>query len=220
MRQRSGLWLPAAIIIFGLAGSARPLRAQDSQFELWPELDIWKRLSPEVQLFFPFSISQAKEANYTEGMVGANIDYRFDVKMSIRGGIRYHFSLSDTSYRELRTIGEFTYRFFPGSAIRLMDRSRVDLRLINGKMSWRYRNRIRAERTFNAMSNRTLTPYAMAEAGYDSRYDVVNRVRFNLGTEWVLSPRTMLDGYLAYQYDNRAQTAKTFALGLALNLTF
>jgi hypothetical protein len=195
-------------------------RAQNSQFELWPELDIWKRLTPEVQLLFTFSISHSREANYTEGMFGANIDYRFHVNMSIRGGVRYHFSISDTSYRELRTIGEFTYRFFSGSAIRLLDRSRVDLRLINGVVSWRYRNRLRVERTFLARTNHDVTPYAMVEAGYDSRYDVVNRVRFNLGAEYVFSPRTMLDTYLVYQYDSRSQTTNVYALGLALNLTF
>jgi hypothetical protein len=220
MHRRLIPGLVVALVVLGIAALPAAAHAQSSLFELWPEVDIWKRLSPEVQLFFPISISHSKEANYTEGMVGANIDYRFHVNMSIRGGIRYHFSISDTSYQELRTIGEFTYRFFPGSAIRLIDRSRIDLRLINGEMSWRYRNRLRVERTFLARTNHDITPYAMLEAGYDSRYDVVNRIRFSLGTEYVFSPRCMLDSYLTYQYDSRSQTTNVFAVGLALNLTF
>jgi hypothetical protein len=208
--------------IIGLAAAALPaeVRAQDRGFEVWPELDIWKRLSPEIQLFFPLSISHSREAQYTQASVGANIDYRFNVHMSIRGGMRYIFSVSDTSYREFRPIGEFTYRFFPGASVLVLDRSRFDLRVINGVASWRYRNRLRAERSFIARNNRTITPYTMAEAGHDSRYDVVNRIRLDLGAEYAFSSRTMLDTYLAYQHDSRAQTTNLLALGLALNLTF
>lgn len=207
------------IVALGMTVLPGALRAQSTQLQFWPEVDIWKRLSPEIQLYFPLSISHSRESSFTEGTVAGNIDYRFNAHTSIRGGVYYIFSISDTSSRELRPIGEFSYRWFVGAALRVIDRSRFEWRIINGVSSWRYRNRLRAERTFNLRENHSITPYTTIEAGYDSRYDVVNRVRFNLGAEYVFSPRTMLDTYLSYQHDSRAKTTNVYALGLALNLT-
>jgi hypothetical protein len=210
----------AVIVALGAAAVPAVARAQDTQVEFWPELDIWKRLSPETQLFFPFAISHSREADFTEGTVGANIDHRFDVHISIRGGFRYIFSISDASTKEFRPIGEFTYRFFPGSSILILDRTRFDLRIINGDASWRLRNRLRAERTFNLVrENRTTTPYAMLEAGYDSRYDAVNRFKVTVGNEYQFGPRLMLDTYVAYQTDDHATIERVIGLGVALNLT-
>jgi hypothetical protein len=220
MQRRLTSGLIAVFVALGTAAVPAIARAQSAQAEFWPELDVWKRLSPEVQLYFPLSISHSRESSFTEGTVAANLDYRFDVHMSVRGGVYYIFSISDTSSRELRPIGEFSYRWFVGAALRVTDRSRFEVRIINGVTSWRYRNRVRAERTYNLRENHTVTPYTTLEAGYDSRYDAVNRVRFNVGTEYVFSPRTMLDGYLSYQHDSRAQLTNVYALGLALNLTF
>jgi hypothetical protein len=91
---------------------------------------------------------------------------------------------------------------------------------INGDL-WRLRNRLRAERTFNLVrANRTATPYAMLEAGYDSRYDAVSRFRLSAGNEYQFNPHLMLDTYLAYQTDDRASIRHVIALGVALNLMF
>ena len=51
---------------------------------------------------------------------------------------------------------------------------RVDLRFIDGEFSWRYRNRLSAEREFSIGRVR-LNPYARFEVYYDSRYSKWSR---------------------------------------------
>lgn len=209
-----------------LAWSPRALVAQEDapRWETWPEVDVWVQLGPRWKLFFPVALSRGREVDYLEGLVGANVDYRFNRHLSARIGYRYLWAISERDnpdqYQEHRPIAEVTVRAYPGLGITLLDRNRFDLRFINGETSWRYRNRLRAERPFPFATDRGLTPYAMLEAGYDSRYDEFNRLRLQAGAEYQLSRRVMLDGYYVRQWDERSSVPRLNAIGLALNLLF
>ncbi len=223
--MRSTLRIGLAIAIG--AACAGPAAAQETAKEVWPEVDVWLQLSPKVKLFFPFSISRSRETKYTEALIGARVDYRVNRYVSVRAGYGYIWSISDTDgdppYREHRPIGELSLHAFPGASIHLIDRSRVDLRFISGDYSYRYRNRLRLERTFTLdrwPPTRTLTPYAMEELGYDSRYDTFNRSRFTAGVETQFTRTVMVDLNIVRQDDSRASVERLYALGLALNLTY
>jgi len=207
-----------------LAVTPALLQGQDERFEVWPELDVWVQLSPDWKLFFPLAISRAREVDYTEALVGAHVDYRFSRHFSARVGYRFLWApseIGDSSvYREHRPIAEATLRAYPGLGIVLLDRNRFDLRFIDGETSWRYRNRARVERTFPFSRERSLNPYAMVEIGYDSRFDVFNRVRMQLGVEYQFSRRLMLDTYYLRQWDDYSSVPRLNALGLAFNLMY
>jgi hypothetical protein len=148
--------------------------------------------------------------------------------VSARAGYRYIWSISDIDppdqrYREHRPIGELSLHAFPGASLLLLDRNRVDLRFINGVYSYRYRNRLRLERTFAVdrwTAGRALTPYAMEELGYDSRYGEFNRSRFTVDLETTLTSMLMVDLSFVRQDDSRASVEHLNALGLTLNLTY
>jgi Protein of unknown function (DUF2490) len=190
------------------AACAGPAAAQDTANEVWPEVDVWVQLNPKVKLFFPFSVSKSRETKEREGLIGARVDYRFNRYVSVRAGYGYLWSISPTDpYSEHRPVGEVSLHAFPGASVHLVDRNRVDLRFINGDYSYRYRNRLRLERTFAVdrwARGRTLTPYAMEELGYDSRYDTFNRSRFSLGVETQFTQIVMVDLYVVRQDDSRA----------------
>jgi hypothetical protein len=221
---RSALGIGLAIALG--AACACPAAAQDASKEVWPEVDVWVKLGPKVKLYFPVSLSRNRETQYTEGLVGARLDYSFNRYVSARVGYGYLWSISDDSdspYREHRPIGELALHFHPGASLALVDRNRVDLRFINGEYSYRYRNRIRLERTFVPAlrsPDRTLTPYVMDEIGYDSRYDIFNRNRFTIGVERQFTRTVMVDLNLVRQDDTRASVERLYALGIALNLTY
>ena len=211
-----------------LALGAPPMQAQDSTeappWETWPELDVWVRLNPREQLFFPLAISRAREVDYTEGLVGAHYDRRLNKYLSARAGYRYLWALSNRDdpdqYREHRLVAEVTPRTYVVAGIKVYDRNRFDLRSINGEVSWRYRNRVRAERVFELGRARALTPYAMVEIGYDSRYDEFNRVRLQAGGEYQFSPSLWLDLYYVRQWDDQSSVPRLNAIGVAVNLAF
>jgi hypothetical protein len=68
------------------------------------------------------------------------------------------------------------------------DRSRMDLRSIEGTFSWRYRNRLTVEREFSAGRFR-FTPYARGEIYYDSRHDKVSRTALIAGSSFPITRR-------------------------------
>lgn len=227
-------WLAGAL---ALLLPAR-LSAQDesTRDELWPELDAYVELSGGSRLFLLAALARNREVDFAEGMVGAHVDlfvaplargwlrHTPDVQkrryLSFRVGYRYAWDLDDREeYEEHRVVLEATGRFTGPLRSVLVNRSRADLRHLDGEWSWRYRNRTRLERDL-ALGRHTVTPYAMVEFFYDSRYDAWNRQRYFAGVEWPLFGAAILDTYYCRQNDSRASVAHVNALGLALNLYF
>lgn len=63
------------------------------------------------------------------------------------------------------------------------DRSRVDLRFIEGSgFSWRYRNRLNAQRTFR-IHQFVFSPYAQAEVFYSSTTESWNKTTVQFGAD-------------------------------------
>jgi hypothetical protein len=220
-----------ALALALVAGASTPGRAQESSSQFWPRLNVWVKPKgvPALSFLFVFAVRRDLNTEYTEGHTGPHANYKFNQHVSARVGYRYIWSISyaDPPTREHRAITELTLRASPGAGISLVDRNRVDLRFIEGATSWdtswRYRNRLRVERTFATSRDapsRTLTPYAMEELGYDSRYDTFNRSRFTAGVEAQLTPVVMVDLNFVRQDDTRSSTRHLNALGLNLNLTY
>ena len=215
-----------------------PARGEDeTRNEFWPEVDAYARLSGRSRLHLLATISHAREVDYAEAMVGGHVDFflkpilRSGLRdtpdvfkrryLSFRIGYRYAQALGKDadSYREHRPLLEATGRVYALGRAVLLDRSRFDFRNVNGDWSWRYRNRIRIEREVPAWSS-AVTPYAMVELFYDSRYAAWNRQRYFVGVEWPTGKKSILDSYYVRQNDSRSSPAHLNAFGLAVNLFF
>lgn len=227
----------AALLLVGLS-TARPARAQeDTRNEFWPEVDVYAGLNDWSRLYLLATLTRAEEVDYREASVGAHVDFFLkpvlrpwlrdtaDVHrrrfFSFRLGYRYAQALGKDadSYREHRPILEATGRYYLPGRFVVLNRSRLDLRWVNGEYSWRYRNRSRIEREVPAWSG-ALNPYVMVEFYYDSRHDAWIRERYFAGLEWPIGKRSVLDTYYVRQDDSRSSPAHVNAFGVALNLFY
>lgn len=100
------------------------------------------------------------------------------------------------------------------------NRNRVDLRFISGQFSWRYRNRFMVERSF-AIGAHDFTPYARAEAFYDSRYEKWSRATCSAGATFALQKHVEVEAYFEHQNDSSSVPNRQInALSLGVNLFF
>jgi hypothetical protein len=99
------------------------------------------------------------------------------------------------------------------------DRSRFDLRIVDGTFTPRYRNRAKIERTFK-IGRFQLTPYASVEAFYDWRWNVFNRLRYSGGAELAITSFLVLEGYSVKQRDTKSSPEYVYAGGVALQFYF
>ena len=97
----------------------------------------------------------------------------------------------------------------------MAQRIRVDLRDANGEFSARPRYRLQLEREARLFRVHTV-PYINAEAYYDTRFDTVNRLRFQAGLEVVLTKRWRVEPYFTRQHDQHPQPRKLNAFGLTV----
>jgi hypothetical protein len=115
---------------------------------------------------------------------------------------------------------EATPRYPLLHGILMADRNRCDLRFIDGKYSWRYRNRLTVERLFS-IGPLHFTPYARSEAYFDSNYDKFSRVAFDLGSVFPIGKHMEIEGYYEHQNDtSKSPNRQVNALGTAISLYF
>jgi hypothetical protein len=231
-------------VVFGVAGAATlalllisPVARSDTHYEIWPEIDAFYGINPRTRLLFTAASTRSQETassgtTPTEAQFSANFDYtlkpieRRDVPEAewsknrylwTRIGYRYVTSLGEANpYNEHTALGELTVRVPLGADVWVADRTRVDLRNINGVQSQRYRARVTVEKEAKAWGH-VITPYAQAELYYDTRYSKWSRVLYEAGIDFTITRAWRLEPYLALQVDTpNDSTTRTFAVGLIL----
>jgi hypothetical protein len=149
--------------------------AQDNtRFEFWPEVDIWKELEPNFNLLFIEAITRSRETQYTDGQTGVNLDYRwfpqkiYPLALTFRVGYSYAAQVSESPdpYKENRGIADFTPRYNIVDNLILFDRNRVEFRWVNSEYSTRYRNRLRLEYR-PTINEKLVNTYVQGELVYD-----------------------------------------------------
>lgn len=224
----------AAVVI---VSSALPALAQT--IPVWPELDTYVKLDDRIRLYFLATTVQENRES-TEGEFGVNVDvqlkplrrrtplleFRLDESknrlLMTRIGYRYLPSYTGGA-TEQRGVLEGTARFpligFLGDLL-LSDRNRVDLRFIDGAFSWRYRNRLSAEKEFSIGRVR-LNPYTRFEFYYDSRHSKWSRTEFQAGSAFPVTRHWELESYFDYINDSSGDSTRhTKALGIVTTLYF
>jgi hypothetical protein len=239
VRKGSRAWtqrlLPLACLGLFFAIACPESSAQSNSAQAWPEIDTFLKLNSKVRLSY-FAAQTRENREGEDAEVGPNIDVYmkplrrsqrfllFDLDESkskllmLRAGYRYMPSTSAPT--EQRSILEATARYPLGWNVLMSDRNRADLRFISGDFSWRYRNRLTAEREFVIRSYH-FAPYIRAEAYYDSRYSEFSRTAETIGCPFPIRKHTEIEPYYEHQNDtSKAPNRQINAFGLVLNLYF
>ena len=220
--------------------------------EVWPEVDVYVRLDEHWRAMVFGAITRAADTGIsTETVLGAYLDYfpsdlppawlrRFpgvEQYWGVMTRIGYnHVSASNPAGPgEDRAVVEATLRSKPfWRDLVIANRTRLDLRLIDGDFSWRGRNRTRIERTWELpvlggtsipdgpirKSLRSATPYVMAEFFWDSRYSQWSREYYQAGVEFETTRNRSIEFFFARQYDVRASGARLSAAGITMTFRY
>ena len=188
--------------------------------ELWPELDVYWRTSSRLRSVLEMSLSTEHERTNREATVGLFEDYLGLPRGYLRGGFRYTFSTTDASYRESRAVGDVVLRVYGRERVRLVNRTRTELRWVNGEYSYRLRDRLHLQRLARDSTGRGWAPYGTTEVYYDSRFAAIPRVAGRIGCEARLGARARIDVYIAHQHDTRPERANVSAFGVTTRLTY
>jgi hypothetical protein len=226
--QRAGLGLLLAMV-------APQVAAQTQSFQTWPEIDTYLKVSSNVRVSF-FAATTKENRQGTDAAVGPNIDFFLKPLMKLKRitvfeldqsknrplmlRLGYRYMPTTDGPTENRGILEATGRFPLVRGVLLSDRNRADLRFISGEFSWRYRNRLAAERTF-AIRSYHFSPYIRAEAYYDGNLHKWSRTTETFGLVFPIRKRAEIEPYYEHQNDSSsAPNRQVNALGLALSLYF
>ena len=209
--------------------------AQNSTTEFLPEIDANFKLNSSVR--FIFQAKQTREGgDPTQAEVGPSVEFYLKPLIRLKDATR--FDLDDAKsrplvlavgYRAVVTPGKpVTNRLEPVATfhvpitakILITDRNRADLDWQAGKFTWRYRNRLTAERRFT-ISNYHPAPYVSAELFYESQYSKISSTNLYAGCLLPVGKHVQFDPY--YEHENntgKAPNQQVNAVGLILSLFF
>ena len=235
-RQLPRAWRALVWAAFLMVSSGSSVHAQTSP--VWPEIGTYVKMSDQLRFYF-LATTVHEDGESTEAELGVNVDVYF--KPIVRTPILL-FRLDEAKNRFLML--RIGYRFLPSYTgdptenrgvleatgrhplmgllgnVLLSDRNRFDFRFIEGDYSWRYRNRLSAEKEFSIRRVR-VNPYARFEVYYDSRYSKWSRTEFQAGSSFPVTSRWELEGYFSYTNDSSGSSnQQTKALGVVTSLYF
>jgi hypothetical protein len=220
------------MFLASLLALSRPhAKAQSSQNQFWPQVNTYIKLDSRMRLMF--MASRTKDGStYNSAEFGPNLDItlkpirRVRVQSNdsskrtyLKFGVGYRYLKNLDKPNENRVLFELTPRYYLPLGILASDRNRFELRIISGDLTWRYRNRLTLERSFNIKSLR-LTPYAQGEVYYFSQYGLWNKDSYAFGVVFPVHRQFEIKPYFQHDNDSRSSTPHVNALGLTLYLYF
>jgi hypothetical protein len=239
-------WRLSCLVLAAWLGAAGAAAAQEtpssSSAEFWPEIDLWLRLSPAWRLSSFAALSKNIETAYREGSLIFQADFTwgkfkrvikrrmFDEDRAremrawmVRAGYLNGRSLDDQgeAYREDTALVELHLRNPLKGRVLVSHRLRTDLRWLGEEreFSVRARYRLMVEKEFLA-GRASIIPYVNIEPSFDSRYQVVNRVRLCGGATVSLWQPVALEGNFTYQHDSKASITDIYAVNVILHVFF
>ena len=202
----------SALLIFLCAGAFEVAVAQSTSDQFWPELDVYYSFNSRLRLDVEASRS-TDGASYNSIEFGPTLNIfarRFlqpKVTTNNEGkknllvfGVGYRYLAGINQAAENRIELDFTPQASLPWGILVGDRNRFDLRFIDGSgFSWRYRNRLNAQRTFK-IHRFVFSPYAQGEVFYSSSAGSWNKTTYQFGADMPFGKRFDLELY--YERDN------------------
>lgn len=208
-------------------------KAQDTQF--LPEVDTHLTLNNMVRLLI-----QAKDdregGDPTQFTFGPSVQLYFTPLLKLKSvttfdldNVKKRMVVLESGYRiiaapgspvENRAIESVTFHLPIFEQILLSDRNRADLDWQAGSFTWRYRNKLVAERTAPLYSYH-LIPYIAAEPFYESKYGKWSTTDLYAGCRFPIGTLVQLDAY--YEHENntaKSPNKQNNFFGINLNLYF
>jgi hypothetical protein len=208
-------------------------QAQDTQF--LPEIDTHLKLSSNVRILL-----QAKDdregGDPQQFTFGPSVQFYLKPLLKLKNvtlfdldDARKRMLVFESGYRIIaapntpatnRAIESVTFHLPIMVRILLSDRNRADLDWQGGTFSWRYRNRLAAERTVS-VSSYHLIPYLAAEAFYESKFSKWSTTDLYAGCRFPVGKAVQFDLY--YEHENntgKSPNRQNNFIGVNLNLYF
>jgi len=223
----------AALLLFMYLLPGKPARGQTFQF--LPEVDVYYKIQKNIRL--DFQAKKTREAgDPSQAEVGPSLD--FFVKPLVRLKNIRIFDPDKTKscllqlfvgYRSVPSADKpTTDRMEVGfisnvplvANILLPDRNRADLDWSKGPFTWRYRNRVKFQRTV-AIGSYNRAPYVSAEVFYQSQYSKWSTTALYAGCLLPVGKHFAFDPYYEHQNITGKPPNQQFnQFGLILNMYF
>lgn len=212
-----------ALLLLTAAGGRTMAQDQDNDdVQLWPDVTVSFRLNPTVALNFfgTMRFGQDVRARITH-QVGAAVNFRVNEYLSFASAYRHTWSYPTPTRRsqENRYFVDVTPRLPLPKGFTLSDRNRGEVRDINDRVSWRYRNRVQLDKALS-WHDRELTPYVASEFHYESRYQTWNRKMIWAGMRVPVHPHVTLDIHYSHVWDAQARPGYWHIVGLLTRMEF
>lgn len=225
--RRVAIWTAFILLTCGL------IHAQDTQF--LPEIDTHFAVDTRVRLFL-----QAKEdregGDPEQFTFGPNVQLYLKPWLKLKhmttfdiDDIKRRMVVVESGYRiiigpnapnENRAIESVTFHLPIMWSILLTDRNRADLNWQKDTFTWRFRNKLTAERTVS-ISSYHLIPYVAAEPFYENKYNKWSTIDLYAGCQFPMGRTVQFDVY--YEHENDTGTRpnrQNNYVGLSLSLYF
>jgi hypothetical protein len=217
--------------------------AQSPSYELWPEADVWYKITPSFRLSSFSAVTRYMESDTRDFNLTFQADYSFGYSKRFfytkladqnraqalkvwmaRGGYMGGWSLYDNAenYTEDMLFMEMHRRILLKRQFLFSQRLRMDNRWVgqDPEFSYRFRYRVMLEKEFLTEKKISIIPYINVEPFWDSRYDLFNRVRIIGGTTLSWKTRFSLESNITYQYDSKSSSPNVLAFNAILHLYF
>ena len=229
-----------AVLLF-MMFSGQTVTAQGTNFEFWPEIDVWYKLTPGFRVSSFASVTRYFENDTRDLNLTLMADHSFgnpkrflfsrllDQNRAeplkvwlVRGGYIYGWSFDvNNNYTEDMLFAELHRRFLLKHNILFSQRLRMDNRWLGDDpvYSYRFRYRILFEREFFT-GKKSVIPFVSAEPYWDSRDQKINRLKVVGGATLSWKPRFAFEGNITYQYFTNSSTNNILAFNAILHLYF
>lgn len=232
-KSRRLLSLTAAVrlllLVITLAGAAC---AQSSNV-FWSQVDTYVGLTPNTDLMFLAAGSPGAGGTHPEIELGPNFDLQLwpflsHIKsnnperrnhLSFRAGYRYVRNLYGHDYEQNTGVLELTPRFPLPLKLQVADRNRIDLRGLHTGFTWRYRNRLTVERTFD-IRRFNLTPYGEGEIFYNCETGQWSQYSYTFGAFSQLTKKVQVESWFKRQTTINEPITTTNVVEVKLSLFF
>jgi len=210
------------ILLLLTASTARAQTRDDpaADTQIWPDTQITINLDRNCSIVIHGTIRLGRNNSaFVNEQIGAG--FRRSIGRYFSTSLNFRFLNSEPAptrlVREKRIFVDLTPRFPVGAGFQLQDRNRIEWRDVNGRIDYRYRNRLQLERSFS-LGEMKVTPYISSEAFYDTRFGAWNRSQHFVGMRVPLNKHLTLDGFYMRQLDDRVRPGFLHVIGTFLRV--
>ncbi len=221
-------------IFWGVTAAAtvcQTSNAQSTQEQFLPEIDSYWTLTPVTRV--EALVARTKDGDsFNSATVGSGINFFVKPLSSTRRtnwdeanrklltfGVTYRFIHNADKADENRLQFDVSPKYPLPKDMLIDDRNRLELRVISGDVTWRYRNRFTFQRTFQTHRFR-FTPYARAEAFYEINQGKWSEWTYSFGGFIPIRERIEIEPYYERQDLHGSNPSHVNAFGITLAFYF